>query len=62
MSKRDMLKSKIDMALISASINGALMYKGEIDNKQLEVRNEILKNDLYQAIASAEFTNESEII
>lgn len=62
MTTQEIVKARIEMAVLSAGISGILFGKGKITSKEMDRQLAKVKQELYSFIASVEPKNESEVI
>lgn len=62
MTTQEIVKSRIEMAILSAGISGILFGKGKIKSEEMDRQLVKAKQELYTFIASVEPKNESEVL
>lgn len=62
MTTQEIVKARIEMAVLSAGISGIQFGRGYIDGKEMDKQINKVKQDLYEFIASVEPKNESEVL
>lgn len=62
MTAKQVIESRIEMALLSAAIEGILFGKGSIKSQDMDTMIERLKKELYEFVSGLEPKNESEVL